>query len=62
MKTYYNYVIYHKKCPDGFTGFYILHQSKLIHNNAKIMPDVPSAKFYPPDIHGNVIIIDVAYK
>jgi len=59
---YYNYVIYHKKCPDGFTGFFLLHQSKLIHKNAKIMPDIPSAKQLPPDIQGHVIIIDVAYK
>lgn len=58
----YNYVIYHKKCPDGFTGFFLLHQSRLIDFNAKIMPDVPSAKFPPNDINGNVIIIDVAYK
>jgi hypothetical protein len=58
----YNYVIYHKKCPDGFTGFFLLHQSHLIHMNAKIMPDVPSAKFPPNDIYGNVIIVDVAYK
>jgi hypothetical protein len=36
MKTYYNYVIYHKKCPDGFTGFFILHQSGLIHKNASL--------------------------
>jgi oligoribonuclease NrnB/cAMP/cGMP phosphodiesterase (DHH superfamily) len=62
MKPYYNYVIYHKKCPDGFTGFFILHQSGLIDKNAKIMPDVPSTKFCPPDIYGDVIIIDVAYK
>lgn len=58
----YNYVIYHKKCPDGFTGFFLLHQSRLIDLNAKIMPDVPSAKYPPNDINGNVIIIDVAYK
>ena len=58
----YNYVIYHKKCPDGFTGFFLLHQSGLIDANAKIMPDVPSAKFPPNDVHGNVIIVDVAYK
>lgn len=58
----YNYVIYHKKCPDGFTGFFLLHQSRLIDLNAKIMPDVPSAKFPPNDINGNVIIVDVAYK
>jgi oligoribonuclease NrnB/cAMP/cGMP phosphodiesterase (DHH superfamily) len=58
----YNYVIYHKKCPDGFTGFFLLHQSRLIDINAKIMPDVPSARFPPNDIYGDVIIIDVAYK
>jgi len=58
----YNYVIYHKKCPDGFTGFFLLHQSHLIDFNAKIMPDVPSAKFPPNNINGNVIIVDVAYK
>ena len=63
MKTYYNYIIYHKKCPDGFTGFYILHMAKLIHTNAIIQPDVPSAKHMPPDISNkDVIIIDVAYK
>jgi oligoribonuclease NrnB/cAMP/cGMP phosphodiesterase (DHH superfamily) len=58
----YNYVIYHKKCPDGFTGFFLLHQSNLIEKTAKIMPDVPSAKVPPLDISGNVIIVDVAYK
>ena len=63
MKTYYNYIIYHKKCPDGFTGFYILHMAKLIHTDAIILPDVPSAKYMPPDIlNKDVIIIDVAYK
>jgi len=61
-KIYYNYVIFHKKCPDGFTGFVILHNSGLIDRNAKIMPDVPSAKQPPSDINGDVIIIDVAYK
>lgn len=61
-KTLYDYVIYHKKCPDGFTGFYILHQSGLINRKAKILPDVPSAKNPPSDIFGNVIIVDVAYK
>jgi oligoribonuclease NrnB/cAMP/cGMP phosphodiesterase (DHH superfamily) len=63
MKTYYNFVIFHKKCPDGFTGFYILHMSKQIHKNAIIFPDVPSTKFPPNDISNkDIIIIDVAYK
>ena len=63
MKTYYNYVIFHKKCPDGFTGFFILHKSKQIHKSALIYPDVPSAKNIPPNIDNkDIIIIDVAYK
>lgn len=63
MKKYYNYVIFHKKCPDGFTGFFILHKSNQIHKNALIYPDVPSAKNIPPNIDNkDLIIIDVAYK
>ena len=63
MKTYYNFVIFHKKCPDGFTGFYILHMSKQIDKNAIIHPDIPSAKYPPQDIKNkDIIIIDVAYK
>lgn len=61
-KIKYNYVIYHKKCPDGFTGFFLLHESQRIEPTAKIMPDVPSVKYPPNDINGNVIIVDVAYK
>ncbi len=63
MKIYYNYVIFHKKCPDGFTGFFLLHKSNQIHKNALIYPDVPSAKNVPPNIENkDIIIIDVAYK
>lgn len=59
----YDYVIYHKRCYDGFTGFLILHNSNTIKKNAKIYPDVPSAKNIPPSIQDkNIIIIDVAYK
>jgi oligoribonuclease NrnB/cAMP/cGMP phosphodiesterase (DHH superfamily) len=59
----YDYVIYHKRCYDGFTGFLILHNSNTIKKSAKIYPDVPSAKYLPPNIRGkDVIIIDVAYK
>jgi oligoribonuclease NrnB/cAMP/cGMP phosphodiesterase (DHH superfamily) len=59
----YDYVIYHKRCYDGFTGFLILHNSKTIKKTAQIYPDVPSAKYPPPNIQGkNIIIIDVAYK
>jgi nanoRNase/pAp phosphatase (c-di-AMP/oligoRNAs hydrolase) len=63
MKKYYNYVIFHKKCPDGFTGFFILHKSKQIHYDAVIYPDVPSAKNPPHNTENkDIIIIDVAYK
>ncbi len=58
----YDYAIYHKKCPDGFTGFFLLHQARLMKDNAQVMPDVPSAQLPPDNIHGNVIIVDVAYK
>jgi oligoribonuclease NrnB/cAMP/cGMP phosphodiesterase (DHH superfamily) len=59
----YNYVIYHKRCFDGFTGFLILHESKQIDRHALIYPDVPSATSIPQNLEGkNVIIIDCAYK
>lgn len=62
-KDKYNYVIYHKGCTDGFSGFVILTMTDMIDNNALIYPDVPSAYHAPPDIKNkNVIIIDVAYK
>ena len=61
--VYYNYVIFHRKCLDGFTGFVVLHKSKKIHKSALIYPDVPSAVVTPPNIYNkDVIIIDVAYK
>ena len=59
----YDYVIFHRKCLDGFTGFIILHNTKKILKNALIYPDVPSAVVSPPNIYNkNIIIIDVAYK
>lgn len=59
----YNYVIYHKGCFDGFTSFIILDMSKKISNDAKIFPDIPSAKHPPKDIEGkDIIIMDVAYN
>jgi oligoribonuclease NrnB/cAMP/cGMP phosphodiesterase (DHH superfamily) len=60
---YYDYVIYHRGCYDGFAGFFILNKTKRIHDKAIVYPDVPSAKDIPPNIENkNVIIIDVAYK
>lgn len=59
----YNYVIYHKGCFDGFASFVILERSGKMSEDAKIFPDVPSAKYPPKDIEGkDVIIMDVAYK
>lgn len=61
-KNTYNYVIFHKGCLDGFTGFLILHRSGRIDIDASIHRDVPGAKIPPPNIEGKrVIIIDVAY-
>jgi oligoribonuclease NrnB/cAMP/cGMP phosphodiesterase (DHH superfamily) len=63
MKPIYDYVIYHKKCLDGFTGFVILTKTHTIKKSAIIYPDVPSARSLPPNIDNkNIIIIDVAYK
>lgn len=59
----YDYVIYHKNCLDGFSGFFILTLTGLISNKALIYPDNPYATAVPPGIDNkNVIIIDVAYK
>jgi hypothetical protein len=63
MVKYYNYIIFHKKCLDGFTGFLIFNKTKLINKDAKILPDVPSANHSPDNIENkDIIIIDVAYK
>lgn len=59
----YDYVIFHKNCLDGFTGFVILNNTGNISKDATIYPDIPAAKNAPHDIDNkNVIIIDVAYK
>ena len=59
----YNYIIYHKNCIDGFSGFFLFKRLKLSSKDAIIYPDVPSAKNIPPMISNkNVIIIDVAYS
>lgn len=60
---FFNYVIFHKNCLDGFSAFFILTSTNTIADNVIIYPDVPSAKEAPPNLSGkNVIIIDVAYK
>lgn len=59
----YNYVIYHKNCPDGFGGYFLLTKTGLVAQSAIIYPDQPSASEVPPNVTDkNVIIIDVAYK
>jgi hypothetical protein len=59
----YDYVIYHKGCLDGFTGFIILTMTNTIKHDALIYPDQPYSKELPPNIKNkNIIIIDVAYK
>lgn len=59
----YDYIIYHKNCIDGFSGFFILALTNTISSSATIYPDVPSTNTIPPNINNkNVICIDVAYK
>lgn len=62
-KRKFNYAIYHKGCLDGFSGFFVAHNSGRLTSDVHIHPDVPSAKMVPPGIEGkDVVIIDVAYK
>ena len=59
----FNYIIYHKNCLDGFTGFFLFKRLNLCDKNTFIFPDIPSAKSVPPNIKNkNIIIIDVAYS
>jgi len=62
-KTKFEYIIYHKGCLDGFSGFFVAHISGRLTDRVNVYADVPSATQVPPDIDGkNIIIIDVAYK
>jgi oligoribonuclease NrnB/cAMP/cGMP phosphodiesterase (DHH superfamily) len=59
----YNYAIYHKNCPDGFSSLMVLLKSKMITQDAIIYHDVPSAYYPPKNIDDkDLIIMDVAYK
>lgn len=61
--TKFNYIIYHSRCYDGFTGLYLFLKTNKWEKNPYIYPDAPFATTVPPDIDGkNVISIDVAYK
>ena len=59
----YNYAIFHRGCPDGFAGYFILSRTKHIDINTIVYPDTPFAMKAPPNIKGkDIIIIDTAYK
>jgi nanoRNase/pAp phosphatase (c-di-AMP/oligoRNAs hydrolase) len=59
----FNYIIYHRGCLDGFSGFFVAHISGRLTKDVIIYGDVPSTTMIPPNIDGkNLIIIDVAYK
>lgn len=59
----FNYIIFHRNCLDGFTGFYLFMKTKKWEKKPIVFPDVPSAKYPPPNIDKkNIIIIDVAYN
>lgn len=60
---YYNHIIYHKQCLDGFSGLFVAYLAETIDKNTTIFPDVPSATSVPPGIiDKDVLIVDVAYK
>ena len=63
MELKYNYIIYHRNCPDGFAGLIIAHRSGNIHDEALIKADVPYTEKVPEQIKDkDILIIDVAYK
>jgi len=62
-KQNYNYIIYHKACLDGFSGFFVAYTSGRLTKDVYIHEDVPSTTKIPPGIDGkDVLIIDVAYR
>lgn len=62
-KRYYNHIIYHKQCFDGFTSLFIAYLAGAINKDTNIYPYVPSATSVPAGISGkDVLIVDVAYK
>jgi oligoribonuclease NrnB/cAMP/cGMP phosphodiesterase (DHH superfamily) len=54
-------VIYHKDCPDGYSAAFVLLMAGYISETTFIRPDVPHANA-APEVYGNIIIVDVAYK
>lgn len=43
MKPYFDFIIYHKDCLDGFTSFVIFTKRQLYTHNSIVYPDMPSA-------------------
>lgn len=63
MINKFDYIIYHKNCLDGFTGFMLFTQTNMYSKNSIVYPDIPAAKVIPPNIKNkDIIIIDVAYS
>ena len=63
MLNNFDYIIYHKKCIDGFSGFFVASLNIKNISSAYIYEDVPSTTRVPPNIKNkNILIIDVAYK
>ena len=59
----FNYIIFHKKCFDGYSSFFLFMNTNLYLKNSIIFPDTPNTNSVPPNIEGkNVIIMDVAYN
>jgi nanoRNase/pAp phosphatase (c-di-AMP/oligoRNAs hydrolase) len=63
MSQKYNYIIYHNKCLDGFSGLFVIMLSNQISSDVFIYSSDPYIKTLPPNIEGkNIIIVDVAYN
>lgn len=59
----YDYIIYHKGCPDGFAGYFVAHYSGALERNHSIWASNPNSKKIPINIKNKrVLVIDVAYK
>lgn len=59
----FNYIIFHRGCLDGFSGYFVAHNSGRLSKDVIIHEDIPSTKRIPYNVKGkDVIIIDVAYK
>jgi oligoribonuclease NrnB/cAMP/cGMP phosphodiesterase (DHH superfamily) len=62
-KTKFNYIIFHKGCLDGFSGYFVSYISGRLTKDVEIYPDSPSTYKIPPNIGGkDILIVDVAYK